>query len=121
MPTDFLGCGPISRKLALVLAPWVLNACAAGGPLADCKVEFAKGHYPLAKATLLSIEKRSQAWGRPERAEYALYRGLTSEALGDRSQAIEWLREARAIEDAAPGSLAPLDAQRLRVGLDAAR
>jgi hypothetical protein len=89
--------------------------------MADCKAEFARGQYPRAKEGLLAMEHDSRTWDRQERAEYALYRGLTSEALGNRGEAILWLREARTIEDTAPGSLSPLDAKRLRVGLDTER
>ncbi|MGA2447134.1 MAG: hypothetical protein ABTD50_00490 [Polyangiaceae bacterium] len=121
MSSDRSAFGRHAERLALAIAPWVLNACAAGGPLADCKADFAKGQYPRAKADLQRIDQRARAWTSPERAQYALYRGLTSEALGDRRQAALWLREARAIEDAAPGTLAPLDAKRLSVGLDTVR
>ena len=106
---------------ALACAPWLLAACTTAGPMAECKTEFAKGHYPRAKEGLVAIERSALAWGRRERAEYALYRGLTTEALGNRAEAIVWLNEARTIEDAAPGSLSPLDAKRLRMGLDTVR
>jgi hypothetical protein len=89
--------------------------------MADCKAEFARGQYARTKESLLGMEHDSQTWNRPERAEYALFRGLTDEALGNRAEALLWLREARTIEDVAPGSLSPLDAKRLRVGLDTAR
>ena len=44
--------------------------------------------------------------------------GLTLNALGDRGHAAVWLREAKAIEDAHPGSLTPEQAQRLRLGIE---
>lgn len=98
-----------------------MAACTTAGPMAECKAEFAKGHYPRAKEGLLAMQRSALTWGRRERAEYALYRGLTTEALGDRSEAIVWLNEARTLEDAAPGSLSPVDAKRLRMGLDTVR
>ncbi len=89
--------------------------------MADCKAEFAKGEYPRAKEDLLAMEPTAMTWDPRGQAEYALYRGLTSEALGNRDEAVAWLRAARTLEEAAPGSLSRLDAQRLRVGLDTVR
>jgi hypothetical protein len=93
-----------------------LAGCA--GPMARVEKQFAEGRYPDAKQTLESLEAESQTWTDAKRAEYALYRGLTHTALGDRERAGLWLRQARAIEDAHPGSLSPEDRQRLKVGLD---
>jgi hypothetical protein len=89
--------------------------------MAAMEDSFAKGHYPEAKLQLIHVEPQTRSWESRDRAKYALYRGLTCEALGDRGQAIYWLRRARSIEDELPGSLNPLDAKRLRMGLDTAR
>jgi hypothetical protein len=106
------------RALAVVLvyAAW-LAGC--GGALAEGQSEFDKGRYPEAKQTFAAAEGESRTWNDEKRARYALYRGLTLNALGDRARAGVWLREARAIEDAHPGSLSAEDAQRLRLGLEA--
>jgi hypothetical protein len=103
-----------SFALALLLLP--LAGCP--GPLVRAKGQFVEGRYPDAKQTLLSLEAESRAWSDAERAEYALYRGLTHAALGDREQSGVWLREARAIEDSHPGSLSHEDAQRLKAGVE---
>ena len=104
------------RAAIWFLAPVLLVAC--GGALSEGESEFKKGRYPEAKQTLASLERDSRSWNDAKRAEYALYRGLTLEALGDRAQAGVWLREAKAIEDVRPGSLSREDGQRLKVGLD---
>jgi hypothetical protein len=101
-----------------VLAMLLLSLASCGGALAQGKSEFNKGRYPEAKQTLVSLEGDSRAWNDAKRAEYALYRGLTLAALGDRGQGDVWLREAKAIEEVHPGSLSREDGRRLKVGLD---
>jgi hypothetical protein len=105
------------RVFALTVIVCALAAC--GGALAEGESQFEKGRYPEAKQTFLSLETESRGWGDVRRAEYALFRGLTHAALGDRAQAGLWLREAKAIEDAHPGALSQENRQRLRVGLEA--
>jgi hypothetical protein len=105
------------RRLGLALVAAVLVGC--GGALAEGESQFGKGRYPEAKQTFAGLEVESRTWGDARRAEYALYRGLTLAALGDRAQAGLWLREAKAIEDAHPGALSHEDGQRLRVGIEA--
>ena len=101
---------------ALLLLVSSLAAC--GGALAEGQSQFDKGRYAEAKQTFASSEAESRAWSDERRARYALYRGLTLGALGDRAQAGVWLREAKAIEAQNPGSLSMEDAQRLRLGLE---
>jgi hypothetical protein len=104
------------RGLAVVALLSSLTAC--GGALAAGRSQFDRGSYAEAKQTFASAEADSRSWSDARRAEYALYRGLTLGALGDRGQAGVWLREARGIEDAHPGSLDPEEAQRLHLGLE---
>jgi hypothetical protein len=104
------------RAIYLVLGVFTLTAC--GGALGEGESQFDKGRYPEAKQTFASLEDESHGWSDARRAEYSLYRGLTLNALGDRGQAGVWLREAKAIEDAHPGSLTPEQAQRLRLGME---
>jgi hypothetical protein len=92
---------------------------ACGGALADAKSDFKKGRYAEAKETLVRAEPESKAWGEDKRAEYALYRGLTHNALGDRAAGSVWLAQAKALEDAHPGTLSEDDRVRLRLGLEA--
>jgi len=104
------------RGLALLLFLASLGAC--GGALAEGRSQFDRGNYPEAKQTFAAAEAESRSWSDARRAEYALYRGLTLGALGDQGHAGLWLREAKAIEDAHPGSLDPQEAQRLHLGLE---
>jgi hypothetical protein len=106
----------LPRWFALLLLPSLLGAC--GGPLAQGQAQFDRGSYPEAKQTFAAAANDSRIRGDAERARYALYRGLTLGALGDRGQAGVWLREAKAIEDAHPGSLTAEEAQRLHLGLE---
>jgi hypothetical protein len=103
------------RSLSM-LAVAVLAGCA--GPLSRAESQFNEGRYPEAKETLATLEGESRGWNDSQRAEYALYRGLTLAALGDREHAGTWLREARAIDDAHPGSLSPENARRLKAGFE---
>jgi hypothetical protein len=96
-----------------------LALAACGSALSEAKSDFKKGHYAQAKETLVRAEPESKTWSDRKRAEYALYRGLTHNALGDRGAAGLWLREAKALEDAHPGTLGEDDQVRLRLGLEA--
>jgi hypothetical protein len=104
------------RATFVVLAAVLLAACA--GPLAEGESQFDKGRYPEAKQTFAALEEESHGWSDAKRAEYALYRGLTLNALGDRGQAGVWLRGAKAVEDAHPGSLTREDVERLRLAME---
>jgi hypothetical protein len=104
------------RVVWLFVQALALTAC-GGGVLAEGEGEFEAGHYPAAKQALGALEPESRTWKAPARAEYALYRGLTFEALGDSARALPWLHEARALDDARPGTLSPENARRLRVAL----
>src|SRR4051812_16521057 len=91
---------------------------ACGGPLSEGKSEFKKGRYAEAHQTFVRLEPDFRGMDDKKRAEYALYRGLTHGALGDRPAALVWLREAKTIEDLHPGTLSSDDATRLRLGID---
>jgi hypothetical protein len=103
--------------LVALLALLALPAC--GGGLANAKSDYKKGRYADAKTELVALEDESQRWTGARRAEYALYRGLVHQALGDRGTAAIWLREAKAIEDAHPHTLSTDDRSRLDLALDA--
>jgi hypothetical protein len=108
-----------ARSLVVLLLSASLVAC--GGALGEGRSQFEEGNYPRAKQTFATAEADSRTWSDARRAEYALYRGLTLGALGDHAMAGVWLREARAIEDAHPGSLLPEEAQRLHLGLESSQ
>jgi hypothetical protein len=104
------------RRLAFIVLLVLLGAC--GGGLATAKGDYQKGRYADAKARLEALEPDSRTWTGQRRAEYALYRGLVHLALGDRQAAGVWLREAKAIEDVHPHTLAGEDKARLDAALD---
>jgi hypothetical protein len=104
------------RPPLFVMVASGLAAC--GGPLSGVEGDFAKGQYPAAHQALLGLEMPSRSWSFAGRAEYALYRGLTLVALGDRGRARVWLLEAKAAEDREPGSLVPADARRLYIAIE---
>jgi hypothetical protein len=101
---------PLAPLLALAL-----SACA--GPLDDAEGLFDQGQYPAAKQALALLDADRRSWSGAEQAEYALYRGLTLLALGNDGEARPWLRDAKAAEDARPGSLRYDDRRRLSVAL----
>lgn len=104
------------RLLASFLVASVLLAC--GGGISSAKSDFRKGRFADAKAELVALEPEAKSWTGARRAEYALYRGLVHHALGDRAAASLWLREARAMEDANPRTLADEDRVRLNLALE---
>ena len=97
---------------------FVLTVAGCGGVLAEGKADFKKGRYAEARETFVAAEPESRNWEDKRRAEYALYRGLTHGALGDRAAAGVWLHEAKAIEDAHPATLSADDMTRLKLGLE---
>jgi hypothetical protein len=105
------------RRFVVSILVLLLVAC--GGGLSEAKSDFKKGRYAEAKQMLVRVEPESKTWDDKRRAEYALYRGLTHNALGDRAAAGTWLNEAKALEDARPGTLTEDDQVRLRLGLEA--
>lgn len=107
---------PIRRLLVPAVALLAVAGCA--GPLARGIDQFDAGRYPEAKQTFASLEPESRSWDDAHRARYALYRGLTYGAVGDRPRASVWLREARAIALTNPAALEPEDRQRLKTALD---
>jgi hypothetical protein len=93
----------------------LLVAC-GGSLLEEAKREFNAGLYSQAKLTIQKIDegdyKNADA---RTRTQYALYRGLISGALGDRTEAVSWLGLAKQTEDQYPGSLSPDDKSRLQL------
>jgi hypothetical protein len=90
------------------------------GPLARGEAAFRTGEYPEAKEALGALEVEARRWPPGERAEYALYRGLTFGALGDVARAGPWLEEAATIARSHPGALSREDERRLDCAVEAA-
>lgn len=75
-------------------------------PLAACATSFGRGvthyeqaEYPQALERFVAIEGELDGLSPKERARYALYRGLTHFALGNRALARLWLGEAKLAYD----------------------
>jgi hypothetical protein len=98
-----------------------LGCVGCAGGLGRGRSQFDQGRYSDAKRTFAALESESFRWDRRRRAEYALYRGLTFDALGDTARATSWLREAQASESSRPGTLPPEDLRRLIVAVDGLR
>jgi hypothetical protein len=103
------------RRATLLVLLLVLVACSS---LSRAKGDYKAGRVPEAKDKLVALEAESRGWGDTRRCEYALYRGLVHHELGDRVAAAKWLHEAKAIEDAHPGTLGEDDQTRLKVALE---
>jgi len=97
----------------VVFCAIVLAGCSV--TLGGAEGDFKGGRLPEAKEKLLVLEARSEGWDEATRAEYALYRGLVHHALGDRAQAVVWLRQAKDHADV----LRDDDRPRLQLALDA--
>jgi tetratricopeptide (TPR) repeat protein len=109
---------PLFACMPMVLAASaVLGGC--GGGLAEGESQFERGDYPGAKRTFERLEGASHEYPDSQRAKYALYRGLTLWALGDRDRASDWLKQARDAERARPGSLSADERSRLSVVVEA--
>jgi hypothetical protein len=105
-------------RSGIVAALVALSCAGCAEGLARGQRQFDQGRYSDAKRTLQALEPESRRWDRRRRAEYALYRGLTFDALGDAARAMGWLREAQASESSRPGTLSPEDLRRLLVAVD---
>ena len=104
----------------LVCISCLVCLVACGSALSSAKNDFRGGHVAEAKDKLIALEPESRSWTGSRKAEYVLYRGLVHHALGDRETALVWLKQARAMEDARPGTLSDDDKTRLDLALDAA-
>lgn len=106
-------------KRTLCMAALVLLVAACSSGLRGAKSDFKSGEYGRARERLEALEGDAKSWNDGAKAEYALYRGLTHHALGDRPRAAQWLGEAKRIEDLHPNTLSPDDRTRLSLALEA--
>jgi len=88
------------RTLWLLLSLPCLAACHSA--LADAEAAYRAARYPAAAAQFRAAEVTARRLGRPGRANYALYRGLTHLALGDARAAAHWLGYAKQCADRDP-------------------
>lgn len=76
---------------------------------------YARGRYAEAERELVRDQPNTGGYDDDERARYALYRGMTHLALGDRDRARAWLELAARVDGDAGGRLSAEDARRLRI------
>ncbi len=85
-----------TRRALALLGTLTLSACA--GPLGPPLEAFHDGRLPEAAAHFRRLEPRLSDLSAPERARYALYRGLSHLGLGDARAAHQWLTVAKRLE-----------------------
>jgi hypothetical protein len=85
-----------------VLPVLVLLMAGCQGSMARARTDFEDARYPQAVRGFDRLEARALRFSQPERAEYALYRGLSHLALGDARLAARWLGYAKAELDRDP-------------------
>ena len=101
------------RLVRLVLATVALAASACSCGYGGALREFDQARYPEALEELRRAESELPGLNAREQARYALYRGLTHLALGDRRATLHWLQGAKRALDACPALLSDEDAGRL--------
>lgn len=94
--------------------------CLLASSMVACSSSFQKGlghyeraEYPQALERFTAIEDDVEGWSPRDRAHYALYRGLTHFALGNRALARQWLTQAKAAQDADGDVFTDTDAGKL--------
>ena len=79
-----------------------LASAGCGSPLDAAKTAFDHAEFPEARRELVALEWHFCEYEPEQRAEYALYRGLTELALGHAHFAALWLGRAKWLLDHEP-------------------
>lgn len=98
--------------LAVGFGALLLGACSAHSNRGTTL--YQEGRYIEAAEIFERTEYRLKGSGTDERAEYALYRGLTLLKLGDLPRSRQWLSYAYQIERRSPDTLGSSDKSKLR-------
>jgi hypothetical protein len=101
------------QRWRFLAAAAALGAAGCTGSFGAGVREYDHGRYPEAMAHLRDAEEGASELRGESRARYALYRGLTHLALGDRPGTLRWLGEARQAVEARPTLLDDDDLGRL--------
>src|SRR5450432_323020 len=99
------------RTLLLVLL--MLGSAACTSSFGEGVRQYDHGRYPEALEQLRQTETEARAFRERDRARYALYRGLTHLALGNRSATMYWLAQVKRAVEANPTLLGDFDSGRL--------
>jgi hypothetical protein len=107
-----------ARRLACAaLLALLVVGCASSFDRA--RSEFRQARYAETRVRLVALEPEVKEWSSAQQAQYALYRGLTHEALGDRAASEPWLRRAKKAWDQDRTVFNDDDATRLRLAMEA--
>ena len=101
------------RAVTWLALPFAISAGGCASSFGPGVRDYDHGRYPEAIEQFRDAEGRAAGWRGHDRARYALYRGLTHLALGDRPATLRWLGEAKRAVDANPTLLSDEDAGRL--------
>jgi hypothetical protein len=105
--------GSMTRRVSIRVFLLLLLASGCHGTFGAGVRDYDHARYPEAIEELREAEPHAASWRGRDRARYALYRGLTHLALGDRRETLRWLGEAKRAADANPTLLSDEDAGRL--------
>src|SRR6185436_9014007 len=105
--------GGMHHRAAVIALVSALAAGGCAGSFGAGVRDYDHGRYPEAIEELRVVECDAATWRPKARARYALYRGLTHLALGDRPATVRWLGEVKQALDEDPTLLSNEDAGRL--------
>jgi hypothetical protein len=103
----------MGQRAAVIVLFSVLAGSGCAGSFGEGVRDYDHGRYPEAIEELRVVECDAPTWQPKARARYALYRGLTHLALGDRPRTLRWLGEVKRALDQNPTLLSSEDAGRL--------
>ena len=101
------------RRAAMIVLFSALTGSGCAGSFGAGVRDYDHGRYPEAIEELRVVECDAATWRPEAKARYALYRGLTHFALGDRPSTVRWLGEVKRALDENPTLLSTEDAGRL--------
>jgi hypothetical protein len=103
------------RVMLFAVVGSVSGGCLGVAP--DGVRNYDLARYPEALERLRSEERSASTWKVRDRAQYALYRGLTHMALSDNRNAVLWLGRARRAWDEDPTVFSDDERSRLAAAL----
>src|SRR4051812_48724632 len=103
----------MARHVVVFIAWALVTASGCAGSFGAGVRDYDHARYPEADEELRAAESDAVSWSPGARARYALYRGLTHLALGDRLASVYWLTQAKRALDDNPLLFSDQDAGRL--------
>lgn len=90
---------PFMQRILALLFALLLSLASCTSSLGKGVSHYERAEYPQALERFVEMEDEVASASPSERAHYALYRGLTHFALGNRALAKEWLAKAKLAHD----------------------